>query len=177
MIREQNARLALKLLKGMAQKAGCSPGDAEEVAAQVLEKCCRKASAKDAKFRWECPHWGYLKGILRRTVLAFRRRERRHLSRSWDEVPELAPNNSGIEPVDNREPSPEQRLMDRECADLVEQALDALSHRDRLLLYEHYWQGRQLIDVAHDNGESPGAVRNRKSRAEKRLQPTLRRAV
>jgi RNA polymerase sigma-70 factor (ECF subfamily) len=73
------------------------------------------------------------------------------------------------------DPDPEFRLEQREEAKLVEIALRDLASRDRKILLWTLVDGRSATEVAARLGMSPGAVRQRKSRALGRIRRRFRK--
>lgn len=73
-----------------------------------------------------------------------------------------------------REPNPESMVSDRQLADVIEAALEALPHNEAELIRQHVLEDQPLADVANALGLSIPRANQLRARALRRLAPRLR---
>ena len=148
------------LIYSVALRQAASPQTAAEVVTQVMTAVARKAGALQKLDN--------LPGWLHRAAVLEMRRHRRAASR---DARRLAP----LEELNVMPTSPDSDLSAVRTE--LDRALLHLNGRDRRYIFERFYEGRQVREIAARSGESEAAVQKRGHRALERLAGLLSRQI
>ena len=132
----------------------------------LLERRCRKL--RQYKGKNGCSVASWVRMITVRTVLDHLRRRKDALA-----VPQRMVSLDDLDDLVSNAPSPVVHLTAREQMQIIETGLQALSHRDQLMIRMHFFEGRTLSQVARVLNLSASNVHSVKHRALKRLKDVI----
>lgn len=135
------------------------PGDREDCLAQVRAKLWEGRHHYDPE---KATPATWLTAVCRNTAFDHLRRLRRRPQE--EELSLLQPDPS---------PSPEETLLQKERAQALRRALNALNRRDYQLFYRKYYYLQSTQRIADELGTTPRAVEGRLYRIRKKLQDQL----
>ena len=136
--------------------SAAAPEDVEEVTADVF--VALRAHGED--LREDAPLRPWLAAVARNKATDRLRR----LSQAPLPLSELDPAPG---------PGPQEAAEQREWAERLWQAVEAMGEPGRTLFLRHYWYGDKLKDVARDLGMKPSTARNRLLRGRRALRRLL----
>jgi RNA polymerase sigma-70 factor (ECF subfamily) len=153
----------------MARRMVASDVDAEDVTQDVLLQVVRKLPS----FRGESAFPTWLHRVTVNAALSHRRRE---AGRQESALPLSLPGHGedgSFEAPDERAPGPDAEMLERECKQLVEEAIDALPDSYRVVFVLADVEGLTGAEVARRLGMSLPAVKSRLHRARLMLRDAL----
>jgi RNA polymerase sigma-70 factor (ECF subfamily) len=156
-----------------------SPQDAEELTSDLFVVAWRENEEYDAQ-RASFAHW--LRMRAKYLALDRRRRLKRELARTTDELAEEMPTSSLTPPVArasaaagsaDASQSIEEIVEREERRQVLHRALASLPELDRQVVYRRYFRGEAVADIAASTGLTGRAVENRLWRARTALRAIL----
>jgi RNA polymerase sigma factor (sigma-70 family) len=156
-----------------------SPQDAEELTSDLFVVAWREHEEYDAQ-RAPFAHW--LRMRAKYLALDRRRRLKRELARTTDELPEETPTSAPLPPVARTSTaaggvdaalSIEEIVEREERRQTLHRALASLQELDRQIVYRRYFRGEAVADIGAATGLTGRAVENRLWRARTALRTIL----
>jgi len=149
-----------KLVAGVAWRYGVPRGEIEDMVSEVFIKAYRNLH----RYRPDHPFSTWLYRLAANHVVDHGRRARKERGRT--EMPEQL-----VDPA----AGPTERTLDRERAQAVREALDAVPAHYRETLFLVYIEGMKIDEASRTSGLPPGTIKTRLMRGRQALRRILER--
>lgn len=136
--------------------------DADDIAQETFIRAHRSLG----RFRAESSFGTWVYRIAVNCCLSHRRKQKR-----WDAMDSVE--ESTVQPTDRTSPSPLRKAMSSQTRQLINDALEELSPRQKMVFVMKYLQQRSIADIAEKIGCAEGTVKKQLFRAVGRMRQLL----
>ena len=158
----------LKAVYNFLLRSGCRPSEAEDLVQDAFVKAWLKLKTYDQTKSFKT----WLFTIAKNTFLDTFKKKRPLL---FSDMEEGEDGTRFVDDIADDAVLPDQLMQSAETAKILEQALDALSSKNRMVMQLHYAEGLTLAEAAEVLGEPVDTVKSRHRRALMKIREQLER--